>query len=265
MLKYTISTLFSFCFLFAFSQGKSIDLNPKDTIARTDPYGIRVGIDLSRPLQSFLNDDYQGFEIVGDYRISSKLFLATELGNEDNTKQEDLYNFTTSGSYIKLGVDYNTYDNWYGMHNAIYVGGRYAFSSFSQTLNNYQIFDTDRYWTTPEYQNNPTEIPANGFAPGSTTPQKFSNLNASWLEAVVGIKAELFANIYLGASVRIGFLVSNKEADNFSNLWIPGFNKVTDGSNFGVGFNYSISYFLPLYKKAKKIKVTEKEKEVPEN
>ena len=252
MLKYIISSFLFLGFLPGLSQSKPIDLQPKDTVVHTDPYGIRVGIDLSRLLISTLNDDYTGLELLGDYRLTNKLYVAAELGNEKNTKQEDLYNFTTSGSYVKLGVDYNTYGNWYGMNNAIHVGGRYAMSSFSQTLNNYRIFDANRYWTDPDYQIDPDPGAINDFAVGSDIPQEYSGLNASWIEAVLGIKAELFANIYLGASVRIGYLISNKEPDNFRNLWIPGFNKVTDGSNFGVGYNYSISYFLPLYKKAKK-------------
>jgi len=56
----------------------------------------------------------------------------------------------------------------------------------------------------------------------------------------------------VGMSARLGFLVTNSEDEQFPNLWIPGFNKVTDGSNFGVNYNYSISYFIPLYKKDKK-------------
>src|SRR5690606_26682365 len=155
MLKYIINSFLFFGFLLGSSQSKPIDLQPKDTVAHTDPYGIRVGIDLSRLLTSTLTDGYTGLELVGDYRLTNKLYVAAELGNEKNTKQEDLYNFTTSGSYVKFGVDYNTYDNWYGMNNAIYVGGRYAFSSFSQTLNNYRIFDANRYWTDPRFQITP--------------------------------------------------------------------------------------------------------------
>ena len=131
------------------------------------------------------------------------------------------------------------------MENSIFIGGRYALASFSQTLNNYQYFSSNRYW-------NP-----DSFAPGSSDPQEFGGLNASWLEFVLGIKAELFANIYLGGSLRLGFLFSNKEADQFPNQFIPGFNKVTEGSNFGVGYNYSITYLIPLYKKAKKKKEEE--------
>lgn len=250
MLKFFISGLLFFGVLLIHGQSKPIDLQQKDTISYKQPYGLRAGVDLSRPALSFFNTDYTGLEIVADYRLTQRLYLAGEVGNEKRTSQEELanldianstplYNYTTSGSYIKLGVDLNTYENWYGMNNSIFIGGRYAFSTFSQTLNSTFIYDSNRYW-----------VP-DSFASGAQDNVEFGGLNASWLEFLVGLKAELFANFYLGASVRLGLLISNKEADNFPNLWIPGFNKVTDGSNFGVGYNYSLTYFLPLYRKAK--------------
>ncbi len=64
----------------------------------------------------------------------------------------------------------------------------------------------------------------------------------------------MFTNLYLGGSIRIGFLVNNKEVEEFPNLFIPGFNKVTDESKFGVGYNYSLTYLIPLYKKGPKKK-----------
>lgn len=253
MLKYFISAGLLLCLSLGFAQEKQIDLQPKDTVVHKLEYGLRAGVDLSRILRTQLSDDYTGLEIVADYRLTQDLYIAGELGNEKRTKQEDLYNFTTSGSYIKVGVDYNTYENWYGMNNTIFLGGRYAFSNFNQTLNNYQYFDTNRYW-------NPDSFPV-----GSADPLKYDNLNASWLEFVFGLKAELFANIYLGGSVRVGFLVSNKDPKGFKNLYIPGFNKVTDDSKFGIGYNYSITYMIPLYKKAKKSKKTKEQTPDPLN
>lgn len=255
MLRYFISICLVLCCFQGWSQNKPIDTKPQDTVVYKQAYGLRVGVDLSRPTIAFFEEEYTGLEFVGDYRLSQKYFAAAEIGNEKRSRQEDLYNFTASGSYIKLGLDYNTYANWYGEQNLIYVGGRYAFSTFSQTINDYQIFNTNRYWSP------------NSFAEGANGRQEFKSLNASWIEFVLGIKAELFANIYLGGSVRMGFLVSNKEPDNFQNLFIPGFNKVTDGSNFGIGYNFSISYFLPLYRKTnkpKKAKVEEPLEEVEE-
>lgn len=251
MLKYTTSLLLLLCTAFGWSQDTR-EKQDKELTDTRQAYGLRIGADLSRPLRSFLNENYTGLELIGDFRMTQKLYLAAELGNEEFTQFEELgneeggaiaeiYNYTTSGSYIKLGVEYNTYENWYGMNNTIFIGGRYAFSTLTQRLNDNNIYASNRYWNQE------------GLATGTTGPQEYSGLNASWIEFLFGVKAELIANIYMGASVRLGFLISNKEDDSFPNLWIPGFNKVTDGSNFGVGFNYSISYFLPLYKKSKKI------------
>lgn len=240
MLRYSISTFFLFGLMVGLAQSESIDTKPQDTVVYRQAYGIRAGIDLSRPIISSLNDNYTGFEIVADYRLTEDLYIAAELGTEDRTKQEDLYNFTTTGSYLKVGVDKNTYANWYGEQNSIFYGGRLAFSSFGQTLNSYQYFDSNRYWSP------------DGFAVGATEPEEFGGRTASWLEFVFGTKVELFSNIFLGGSVRLGFLLSDSDNGRFPNPWIPGFNKVTDGSRFGVGYNYSISYFLPLYKKTKK-------------
>lgn len=239
------------CFFLANAQNKPINLQPKDSVVYKEKYGLRAGVDLGRIVRSFVDERYTGFEIVGDYRLNQKLYLAAELGNEENSDTEsiidgtDIYDYTTSGSYIKLGVDYNTYENWYGMNNSVFIGGRLAFSSYNQTINSFNFFDSNRYW-------NPS-LPV-----GSTEPQEFDGLAASWIEVVFGIKAELIANIYLGASVRLGVLVGTEE-EQFNNVWIPGFNKVTNDSRFGVGYNYTLTYFLPLYKKAKQKKKVKKE------
>ncbi|WP_027077570.1 DUF6048 family protein [Maribacter antarcticus] len=248
MLKYFISLTLVLSMVTVFAQGKPIDTQPKDTIIYQQSYGIRVGFDLSRIIISSLDDNYTGLELVADYRLTQDLYLAAELGNEDKTKQEDLYEFNTSGSYIKVGIDRNTYANWYGERNLIFYGARLGFSTFSNTINNYQIFDTNRYW-------NPED-----FATDSETPEEFSGRNASWIEAILGTKVELLPNIYLGASIRLGFLFTDANEGRFPLLYVPGFNKVTWDSKFGVGYNYSISYFLPLYKKKNKIKkVTEED------
>lgn len=252
MSRYFISLFFGMLFTLGISQeSKPIDLQSKDTIQRTERYGLRVGIDLSRPILSFIDNNYTGLEFVGDYRLKDKLYIAAEIGNEERTQTEDLdgidlYNYTTNGSYIKLGVDHNTYKNWFGEQNLVTIGGRLAFSSFSQTLNNFRIYETNRDFNEETF-----------FQLG-TEPQEFSGRTAAWLEFVLGYKARLFGNLYGGVSIRLAYLVSNSDEEGFPNLWIPGFNKVTDGSNFGVGYNYTISYFLPLYKKAKK-----KKKEMP--
>ena len=205
---------------------------PADTIAKKDRYGLRVGADLYKLARSVYDKDYQGIELVGDFRVSKKFYVAAELGNEKKTTDEPNLNFTTSGTFIKVGFDYNTYENWLDMENMIYVGLRYGVSSFSQELNSYRIYNANPYFDETVT-----------FTPGT----EYKGLTASWAEAVAGVKVEVFNNLYVGFSARLYILVSDKKPDGFDNLYIPGFNRTYEGS-FGVGFNYTVSYFIPLFK-----------------
>jgi hypothetical protein len=240
MFKYFISLLFLFVFVDGFSQKPpkpkkqktEIKETVKDTIIYKSPYGIRLGVDISKPILSNIDGDYTGFEIVGDYRISKRFFVAAELGYEEETSEEDYTNSTSKGSYARLGFNYNAYENWLDMNNEIFVGYRYGFSLFDQTLNSY----------TPNV--NSTYFPANSI----TTPVTASNLNAHWSEFVIGLKVETLKNLFLSASISYKVLMSAKEPENFKTLYAPGFNRIFESST-GFGFNYTISYLIPFKKK----------------
>lgn len=225
---YSILLLGSFS---AFAQQKPAS----DTITppvKSDRYGLRVGVDLHRLSRSFYDDGFRGIEVVGDYRLTKKIYAAAELGNVDYTVNEPQLNFTTKGNYIKVGFDYNAYNNWLDMENMIYVGLRYGFSAFSQNLNSYTIYDNSGYFDEVTIR----------------PDREYSSLTAHWAEVVGGIKAEVFDNIYIGFSFRLNNLITEKKPGNFDNLYLPGFNRTYEGK-FGVGFNYTVSYFIPLYKK----------------
>lgn len=232
----------------------NVQKTSQDSAVYKQRYGLRVGIDLSKPIRSLVEEDYRGLELIADFRISHNVYIAGELGNEEKTRQEDNYNFTTSGSYLKVGLDWNTYDNWYGMENIINLGFRVGVSSFSQTLNEYQIYNTNQYWN--EVQSGIT---------GEDMLGEYSGLNAQWAEIVLGMKVELFKNVFMGVSARLNYLINDSAAGNFPNLFVPGFNKVTDGSQFGVGYNYSISYLIPIFKGSKPQKKNSETQEDAEN
>ena len=44
-------------------------------------------------------------------------------------------------------------------------------------------------------------------------------------------------------------MIDSGSKNNIQNLHIPGFNKTYEGSSFGVGFGYKISYLIPIIKK----------------
>ena len=111
---------------------------------------------------------------------------------------------------------------------------RYGISSFSHTVNSYKIYDPTNYYGE------------NTVISGTN----YNGLTANWIEIIGGVKAELFSNLYLGFSLRLNYLVSNKKPEGFDNLYIPGFNRTYEGK-FGAGVNYTLSYFIPIYKKNK--------------
>lgn len=237
-LKYFFSLLFLFLTLGLFAQNTQDKKQEKKTdsvVPKTERYGIRVGIDVSKLAQSLYEKNYRGFEIVGDYRLTKRMFLAGEIGSENKNVIDNTLNFTTSGTYFKVGFDVNNYENWLDMENIIHVGLRYGVSSFSQKLNSYKIYNTSTYFPqTPEI----------------ISDTNYNGLSAQWAEVVAGVKVEVLNNIYVGFSGRLNYLFSNKKPENFDNLYIPGFNRTYDGK-FGVGWNYTISYFIPLYKRKK--------------
>lgn len=194
---------------------------------------MRLGTDLYKIARSIYDNDYKGFEITGDYRLTEKIYIAGEVGNENKTTDEPQLNFTTKGTYFKAGFDYNIYKNWLDMENMITLGMRYGVSSFTQELNSYSIYNPHPYFDESGV---------------ITVSRKYSGLSAHWVEFVAGVKAEVFDNFFMGFTLRLNRLVSNKKPSDFDNLYIPGYNRTYDG-DFGVGFNYTVSYFIPIYKK----------------
>ena len=230
-------SLLSFCYSVS-QENDNITINDSLNLKKEKSINLRVGFDLYRIILSRVSDDFDGFEIVGDLKVSENFFIALELGNLDITKQVEQVNFTTNGNYFKVGIDYNMFENLEGMNNHITLGARIGSSRHDQTLNSYTILDRTRYWTN-------SDLPiTNGFATGER-----SDLNALWFEVVLNFKVQILKNIYTGISLRLNRLISDKIPSNFDNIYIPGFNKKTQDNVFGAGFNYTLTYNFSLLSK----------------
>jgi len=203
-----------------------------DTIYVKNKYGIRAGIDLSKQIR-MLTEEYSGLSLYGDIKIKERLFIVAELGNDQKTIETENINSKLSGSYIKTGFNYNLYNNLPGLNNEIYVGLRYSQSLFKNELIDYSIYNKDRFWNDQrilEYK-------------------EFDNLKSSWIEFVLGFNSEIKNNLFMGLSLRLNRMLKQDIPENFTNLFIPGFNKVTENNNFGTGITYSVIYQIPIVKK----------------
>ena len=213
--------------------------NSNDTLIKKDKLlninKIRFGFDLLKPIASSSEGDNLNYEIVGDLQLTENIYLAGEYGSIDKLIEDENINFNSTGNFLRVGLDYNLFKNWIGMDNSIYVGFRYGNSSFSNKILNYEVRNKDSYFSNlveDEFQT-----------------IEYSNLSGNWIEILLGIKVETFKNVYLGLSLRLNKLLSDEKPNNFGNLFIPGFNKVTDENTFGSGFNYTLTYSIPLKKR----------------
>lgn len=197
-------------------------------------YGLRIGFDLNKLINSYSDNNYEGIEFSADYRIFNKLYLASEIGHTNKYIEEDYINFRSKGNYLKVGIDYNLHNNWLDMQNMIFSGLRIGYSSFDQTINSYTIYDVNSdVWGLNTIDDSILN----------------NNLSSVWLELIFGIKAEIFNNLFLGFNLEIKKMIDSKTKNEIDNLYVPGFNRTYEGSSFGTGFSYKISYLIPIIKK----------------
>lgn len=228
MFRYFISFFLVLASVGSFSQEKKA----QDSTVYKTGYGLRLGIDISKPIMGMINSSYSGIEFVADYRIKKNWYIAAEFGTQEEVTVEDYTNSTSKGSFYKIGLNYNAYQNWLDMNNEIFVGFRYATSAFEQTLNSYNANTGSDYFA------------------GNTisTPITTKDLNAHWTEFVMGIKVETFNNLFIGFSFSYKIMLNLEHPDNFKSLYVPGFNTVFE-TETGFGFNYTVSYTIPFFSK----------------
>ncbi|MEC7877281.1 MAG: DUF6048 family protein [Bacteroidota bacterium] len=227
MLRFFTSIIFIFFFL-----SKNNSQIVKDSIEIKNKYGIRLGIDISKQIR-MLTEEYNGLSLYGDIKIKERLFIVGELGRDTKKIINNNLNSEFSGNYIKAGINYNLYNNLPGLNNEIYIGFRLAVSKFESQIFQYNIYNKDQFWTQESIDDNLI----------------YKNLNANWFELIIGINTELVNNFFTGISLRLNRMLNQKKPENFTNLYIPGFNKVTENNNFGTGITYTLIYQIPIVKK----------------
>jgi len=227
MLRFFTSIIFIFLF---FSKNNSQIV--KDSLEIKNKYGIRVGVDISKQIR-MLTEEYNGLSLYGDLKIKERLFIVSELGRDTKKINNNNLNSEFSGNYIKAGINYNLYNNLPGLNNEIYIGFRFAVSEFNSQISQYNIYNKDQFWIQESISESLI----------------YKNLSANWFELIIGINSELVNNFFMGISLRLNRMLNQKKPENFTNLYIPGFNKVTENNNFGTGITYTLIYQIPIVKK----------------
>jgi hypothetical protein len=200
------------------------DLSGQDTL-RT--FGPRIGLDLAKFLYYFSDPAEYGAEISVDFEVYKNIYPVVELGYSNMSDSTDLFEYASSGSYGRFGLDYNVLSmKDRSIHHAFTVGARYGLSLFTQRAENMYI--ENGYWgdlLLDSYESSP---------------------RGHWIELVGGIKAEVLPNLFLGWLVRVKFLLNCDMDPNVTPALVPGYGNAAKSRGFG--FSYSIYYKIPLVK-----------------
>ena len=216
ILKYTFLLLI--LLVSSIEEGKSQDKRIK---------GPRFGVDVSGFAWQYFVPSRQNIGITADFEINPEYYAVIEAGRMGTNRREETHHYRSSGYYGKIGIDRNFLEPQpQSRYDILYGGFRLSGSSFSHQADN--IIISDDYWG--EYTEN---IPSH-------------NLNAFWVEAVGGIKTEVFENFFMGWSVRGQLMLYQQKNRDMKPWLIPGYGNA--GSNTSLYITYTLSYRIPLLK-----------------
>lgn len=232
-----LSFTFILCLLLASSYAQP-QAKKKYKPKRTDTYihmkGLRLGMDVTRPFQDlWTKGNRYGTEFSADMEIWPNLYPVFETGYETFKLHTNYVNYSSNGSYSRIGIDYNLLQAENEKEKDIFfIGLRYGFAFAGQQVSHYMI---DSYWG-----------PENGGFGNQT-------YSAHWGEILMGIKGQVFHNFYMGWTVRGKSKISNKNLGVPPVYFIPGYGKADRG--FNLDFTYSVYYNIPWdFRKAKNFK-----------
>ncbi len=185
-------------------------------------HNIRIGVDLSKPITSFINTQKQEIEFSADYHYRSRFFLAGELGFQlASLNHPGYYKYRSTGEYVRVGFDYSIFKlEKRNDDNIVYIGVRLAGA-------NVQYKPTDILIPSTYFGNSTGSIP-------EASARQF------WLEFVAGIKVDITRRLAMGWTIRLASSLNDLTKKDTYPIFIPGFGASGSSQNFT--YNYSIFY-----------------------
>ena len=187
--------------------------------------GFKFGVNVDRFSDFQFKPERFSYEGSFDFNLNNKYFGVIEAGYSEINFKKDNYNYQSDGYFVKLGMEYNMLKKY--PTDFLGVGIKIGMADFNQQADN--VIIEDSHW-------------------GSfTTNVDSRNYNAYWLEASLGVKGEIFKNIYLGWSALVRIKVSGGNDRSFQPYDIPGFGN--GSKKLDLGANYYILYQIPFNRK----------------
>ena len=183
--------------------------------------GFQVTFDLVGAAQLMFSD-YGQYEAALRLNLHDQWFPIVEVGYGKAYHEEDIVTgmaYKTQAPYFRAGVDFNLLKKKH-QENRLFAGFRYAYTSYKVDVWRQDFSDPVWMW--------PTSYEVRGI-------QCYQH----WLEAVMGLDAQVVGPLHLGWSVRYRRRLSHGEGTLGNSWYVPGFG-TQDSSNIGATFNVII-------------------------
>lgn len=186
---------------------------------------LRIGLDVSGFARQIVEAETLPLEVSADFEWRENIFAAAEGGWLNVDVDRDTHRYRARGYFIRTGADLNILrGSEHNPNDVIIISLRYGYGKLEQEAPHIVI--QDPYW-----------------GDFITTAEKESYA-AHWLEAGLGMKAEIWNNLFLGWSLRGRLRISRTSDPNMEPYFISGFGK---SGNTALMFHYSIFYRIPFH------------------
>jgi hypothetical protein len=183
--------------------------------------GFQVSFDMIGVGQILLSD-YGQYEAALRLNLHDQWFPIVEVGyGKANHTDDEVTGITykTQAPYFRLGLDFNLLKKKH-QANRHFAGFRYAFTSYKVDMWRQNFPDPVWQWPT-------------------AFSVKDEQCSQHWMEAVVGIDAQIFGPLHLGWSVRYKQRLAHDDGVVEKTWYVPGYG-TWDSSNLGGTFNIII-------------------------
>jgi hypothetical protein len=199
-------------FVFIFSLILLVSVDAQTNEARVSR-ALRIGLELSRYGFYAAEGGYFKNEISLDYTLKGKNFLILDIGTISGSQETENYLISASGFYSRVGIDHNFLSH---PSDILSIGSRLGLSKYRYSPG--EVVFNDPFW---------------GDYFEDVEPQ---NKSAFWIEAVFGIKTEIFNNFFIGWSASARVMLISSKSEYFPEYKVPGFGSTKGAVSPGFGF-----------------------------
>jgi hypothetical protein len=214
-----------FVYIFSLILLVSVDAQTTETAF---PKALRIGLDLSRYGFFAAERGFLTNEITLDYALKNKNFLVLDIGTISGSAKSQNYMISANGFYSRVGIEHNFLSH---PSDVLSIGSRIGMSKYIYSPEDV-VFE-DPFW---------------GDYSEDIDPQ---NNSAFWIEAVFGIKTEIFKNFFMGWSASARVMLVSSKSDYFPEYKVPGFGS-TKGA-VSPGFGFYVYYRFPFKRESSPI------------